>query len=491
MEKKIFAYLKDKYKSWSWIGQRAHDGLALNHALGLDLIMSCDYGTEIREFYSGNCIALEQFSPARRNWSNDDLDRSLDSEAGQAFRAFLDQSEERLNAICYRSFSSLEECAAYDPQKLAIFSSYAHLKRYFDDKVRFQKKIAQIGLPSIPGYTTVLGSEDFKTLSEKLYTPFVIQFPFGSSGSHTFIIMNASAFHELKRTYPHQQVNAMRYIPGVSANVNAIITGTGADTKILSSFPSLQLIGLESCSNSPTTFCGNDFTGMQDFDEKIHSKIAETAVQVGQWMATEGFRGMFGIDLIIDGDTVYPLEINPRFQNSTGLFTALEIFEKQIPSLVLFHLAAFFAEDRELQKRMNMLDKNRLFDPLNGSQIILHAPTMKTKVTGDCKPGIYTFNNDRLTFNRSSAAIWDCSGEEEILVTCGVPEKEKALYPGAPICKVQVRSGVLGGNKISLNQKSNTIVKRIYDMLELVPSNDESERDEHAQKRREILHDRV
>ena len=63
----------------------------------------------------------------------------------------------------------------------------------------------------------------FQSLQEKLSVPFVVQFPYGSSGSSTFIIDNEKEYNALGAEYPSKRAAIREYLDGFSLNVNAVI----------------------------------------------------------------------------------------------------------------------------------------------------------------------------------------------------------------------------------------------------------------------------
>jgi hypothetical protein len=60
---------------------------------------------------------------------------------------------------------------------------------------------------------------------------------------------------------------------------------------------------------------------------------------VGGWLATRGFVGAFGVDLLVDQTGVHFVELNPRFQGSTAMTAALAA-DAGLPDPVLDNLLA-------------------------------------------------------------------------------------------------------------------------------------------------------
>ena len=65
-----------------------------------------------------------------------------------------------------------------------------------------------------------------------------------------------------------------------------------------------------------TRFTGSDFPSV--LNKKIIEKLKEYTRLLGQWLAREGYRGIFGCDFLVDdNDDIYFLEINARKQGTT------------------------------------------------------------------------------------------------------------------------------------------------------------------------------
>jgi hypothetical protein len=127
--------------------------------------------------------------------------------------------------------------------------------------------------------------------------------------------------------------------PTIPLNVSGCVFPDGTVTV---RHPSIQLIGIPECTNRSFGYCGNDFSSVRDILEKNTIHQLESLVQrTGQWLYIKGYRGAFGVDVLIDnGDTIYLTEINPRFQGSSAV-AALSAAESGLEDIYLDHLSAF------------------------------------------------------------------------------------------------------------------------------------------------------
>ena len=464
--KNIADYLKNKYGKWGWMGQRAHDASGINNILPLDFIVSCDYGTEIPHYFKEEDVfSVEKILGIRKNWSNEDLKSSLNGSMGRQVYKRWDEWGAKTNLLCYRSIKRLEGQA-----DKKVYSSIEKLKKHFDNKILLHKNSKKLGLPGIRGIIATPAKTSFQSLQEKLSVPFVVQFPYGSSGSSTFIIDNEKEYNALGEAYPLKRAVIREYLKGFSLNVNAVIVSTPDGAKTFPSIPSVQITGLPECSNSPSMYCGNDYALVNDIDPDIIKQVSAQVRIVGDWMSAAGFRGIFGMDFIVKKGRVHTMEINPRFQNSTSLYTVLSAIDRpKENALFLLHIAEFLQkEDKEMRAFVKKFPTRDLMLPVSGSQVILHNGEKDTIVTGELQGGVYALKGEGLVFKRNGVTVEDCTDKGDVLVTCGIPETYTRVEANAPICKVQTKRNMLEpGSRRTLTQEGNLVVSSFYKLLAL------------------------
>lgn len=468
---RIADYLREKYGLWGWMGQRAHDACGINRILPLDFIISCDNGTDIPHYFrEKDVFSVEKRLGARKDWSNEMLKTSLKGALGREIFEYWNKCGKPVNLLCYRSVRKLENANGRLRRKVNIYAVPERMKRYFDNKIRLFRQLAKLSLPRIPGVVDKLGRASFGDLRADLSLPFVVQFPYGSSGLFTFIIRTEKEYNRLQRTYPDQTVIIRKYIDGFSMNANAVIVSVGGKPRTVCSFPSVQITGRPECSNFPSAFCGNDYTAARDIDKALIRQMCGHLSTIGGWMAEKGYRGIFGMDFVTKDGVVYPVEINPRFQNSTSLFTVLKISAPEDErALFLLHIAEFLQKnDKRMRKFIGEFPFEDLMRPVKGCQVVLHNRTRRNIVTGELAPGVYRAGEKGITFLKKGASLDACREPDQILVTCGVPEPYIAVEPNAPLCKVQMFESALSpADKRSFTGEAKKIISRVYRKLAL------------------------
>lgn len=443
-----------------WIGQRALDCVGLSQILPIHFIVCCDYGMDIAEWGADKFfLSIEKKDGVRRNWSNSHLDMAFKNQIGETFQSY--SKNKRVQFACYRSVGFLENLRMNLPQFNTVAAVPLELKNYFDNKITFYEKLPELGLNVIPGEITTLPQTNYKKLNRKYGLPFVVQLPIGSSGNNTFIIYNQKEFDHIIPRLRDSWFKVTKFLPGFSLNMNiALFRG-----QTYVSAPSIQIVGARECTTRPAIFCGNDFTAATCLPMSIISEAFNVSHEIAAWLNQEGFRGIFGLDLMVSDNKIYPIEINPRWQNSTDLLTISQIRHRQLP-LISLHLLEFLTTESPLNGEL--LDYHESYQPQSGAQIILHNLERETVTNaGTIRPGVYTFNTNGLQFERPGFSLFDCSARDEFVINCGVPYPGQTIHKGAPICKIQAPDTMLAGDKIHLNDKMSKIARKIYQQFDL------------------------
>lgn len=441
-----------------WMGQRASDCIGLSKIFPVDFILSCDYGIDIAEWTRNKfLLSIEKHNRIRKNWSNNHLAEAFNTEIGKYFENF--RKNRKLDIACYRSVSYLEKSLQADADRL--IAAPLTLKNYFDNKLRLYRNLPRLGLNVIPGEITSLAQVSYARISRKYGLPFVVQLPVGSSGNNTFFIFNEQEFGLILPRLEKSEFKVSRYLPSYSLNINVVIY----KKRMLLSSPSIQIVGVKECTNRPAIFCGNDFTHTKFVPPNVIQRAYDATQRLADWMQTRGYRGVFGLDLLVADDEIYPIEINPRWQNSTDVLTISQLRQNQVP-LISFHLLEFLTGPSD--DSLDAADEDALFRPQEGAQIILHNLERKSVVNAQTiQPGIYKLIAGDLVFQRYGNSLFDCHEADDFIITCAVPYPQQKIESGAPLCKIQSFRSMLQPNRIELNQWAASIAKKIYQNFEL------------------------
>jgi len=456
---------------FGWHGQRALDFYGISSFLPIDFIVCCDYGddTELIE-ENVKVFSVEKGAGRRRNWSNNSLEEALNGSIREKLQEYLGENDRPAHILCYRSTKTLESLAdEYGPDRMKLLSVDVEKKTSFDDKILLREHMEQMGLSPIPGDVDDISTVDYETARASYDTPFVVQRKSGSSGSGTFVVRQKKTYGSLQAKLGSENVIFTRFVKGRSVNVNCCVVSSGEEKDVLVSPLSVQLTGFKECVRKRLDYCGNDFGAVDLFFSGSQiRRFFDISQKLGRWLIQEGWRGMYGMDIMLSGDNVF-VDLNPRFQGSTQILTEIQLKHNVLP-LAYFHVGEFMDANipRDYLKDYN--ESAREFtkaSSFSGAQIILHNRKQKyATVGGDLHSGVYRVTNDDLKYIWDGIFLTDCILDEEYVVTCAVPEKGKKVSGDAPLCKVQTWNSVVEED-FTLTDEAKSVVDGVRRGLDL------------------------
>jgi len=214
----------------------------------------------------------------------------------------------------------------------------ASLSETIENKVTQITWLGELGTKYLPSYRI----EVVKNIVWQK-VPIVLQWAHGHTGEGTHLIHTEAELKSLQEKFPDRNCRTLRYIPGPAFTVNVVV----CSDKILVGNVSYQITGLSPFTDNEFSTVGNDWS-------VTHSLLAEAevayiermAVDIGTKMQKDGWRGLFGLDVIRDDaeNTIYMIEINARQPASTTFesFLQREFRSHGISGLTTFeaHIAA-------------------------------------------------------------------------------------------------------------------------------------------------------
>lgn len=202
---------------------------------------------------------------------------------------------------------------------------------------------------------------------------FILQFNRAHTGSGTYLIKTKKQLEELKRKFPERPARVTNFIDGPTFTNNNIVWRD----RILTGSINYQITGLRPFTDNPFSTIGNDWALPNEIltpnQKKQYFQIANA---VGKRMMQKGWRGLYGVDAVLDRKSgkIYLIEINARQPASTTYESALQITDKDNTSTFAAHIAAL----------LGIIARDIKIAPLdNGAQIILrnqkinHTPNME------------------------------------------------------------------------------------------------------------------
>jgi predicted ATP-grasp superfamily ATP-dependent carboligase len=216
-------------------------------------------------------------------------------------------------------------------------------------------------------------------------TPFILQFNRAHTGQGTFFIQNETELKLLKEKFPDRPVRVTDYIKGPMFTNNNVVT----KEKILIGNINYQITGLAPFTDQPFSTIGNDWSLPNKLlSDEQKRQYHEIATAVGLRLSACGWKGLFGIDVVLDESTgkLYLIEINARQPASTTYESMLQGAKnkEQWNNGTMETLTTFEAH---LASLLNLDLKFEITKIQDGAQIILrvqnHVQSLELNVQRD------------------------------------------------------------------------------------------------------------
>lgn len=213
-----------------------------------------------------------------------------------------------------------------------------------------EEKISQIAwLGDLKKYLPDTKIQILKNLSYS-NQPFILQYNRAHTGSGTILISSKKILNELKLKFPERQVRIVKYIDGSVFTVNCAVVGNNTIPGNIS----YQITGLAPFTDNPYATVGNDWQlPKKILNSDTRKQIHNLAKSIGQNFIQYQWRGLFGIDVIVENKTnrLYLIEINARQPASTCFESYLQLQNNHNATTIFaLHLAGLL--------KLNIKDKN-------------------------------------------------------------------------------------------------------------------------------------
>jgi len=354
-------------------------------------------------------------------------------------------------------------------------------KDLFEDKIKFRRILQEIGISIPPGKISSLEKLHYGHLMNKYNLPFVIQHPLRGGGKGTFFINSLDDFNnalkKLGATYdeennkeiiPPTQVIINKFIQGPSPSITACVTKDGIISTNLQ-HQVLDIPQLYSPEKGSGLFCGHDWTS-SEFNEEISEQARNNAEKIGNYFKKLGYRGIFGLDFILDEKTkkLYTIECNPRLLGSYPTINMAQMLNNE-PPILAFHVLSFLENiDYEIDiETINKLMRQKK----KGAQMLLHNLSGRwAKNKNELKAGIYKLENGKLKYLRKGYDLKHLKEKEEFLLADGVPFKKSHFSPNRRLCRILTLNKVLdNSNYKELNPWAKQVAETVYNGFKIRP----------------------
>lgn len=248
--------------------------------------------------------------------------------------------------VCCVMFDETTERLAREAGMELILPS-AKLRHNIDSKIVTTRLGNEAGVPSVPNAVGRAAThDDLLALANtaKLGNDLVVQTPYGDSGKTTFFIAGPRDWDRNAAVLQRDDLKVMQRINCAAAAVEAVITRHGTIVGPVM----LDLTGHPELTPYRGGWCGNDmFAGAMSTEHRDAARAA--TARLGDRLASEGYRGFFEVDYLVDRATgeLYLGEVNPRISGVTSITNVTAAAYADLP-LFAFHLIEFMGVEYDL-----------------------------------------------------------------------------------------------------------------------------------------------
>ncbi|MEI6304715.1 MAG: ATP-grasp domain-containing protein [Candidatus Taylorbacteria bacterium] len=195
----------------------------------------------------------------------------------------------------------------------------AMLSERVENKITQLRWLGSLGTKYLPPHAAKIT----KMITWKGENPFIIQWNHGHTGDGTMLIKTFDDLRAVQEKFPERIARISAFVTGPSFTVNVVVT----PTRIILGNLSYQITGVPPFTDGTFSTVGNDWSLAKKLLTSEDTKSIETmANEIGMKLQTDGWRGLFGIDLIKHEKSgrIFLIEINARQPASTTFESSLQ-----------------------------------------------------------------------------------------------------------------------------------------------------------------------
>ena len=313
-------------------------------------------------------------------------------------RRFLDGISHPKYLLLYQDYPELRSAAKANGWNL--LANPPQLRQAVGKRKFFKKMAAELGLHQVPGNIypiEALHKKGYEEWHRLLGPVFVVQLPEieRGGGRGTFFIRTNEDYRQLQgrlaenrwRDTPLESVSFHRFLDGIPASMVVCVTRHGTLVSALQR----QLLDLPCCGDfaEDGVFCGHSW-GAPPWSEAARKSAFEQACRIGDFLGTFGYKGILGIDFIVQEKRgkACPIEINPRLTGALPMLSLLHLQSGAIP-LEAFHMLEFLKIPYRIDR--DALN-SRYAETIQGSHLLVFRPPgFENRRNASLKSGLYEY----------------------------------------------------------------------------------------------------
>jgi hypothetical protein len=417
-----------------WFGTRGDDVEGVADLPNLAAAYSVIAPYQRRSTVEG--VALEQLSGVRVDLDAHDIDEAPRDQSVLELRRGVMKALGRPSfAFTYRPSTFLSAICFARRDRSTYIGMFKDHQAAFEHKPWVESAVADLELPRIR-WTYIADEEQLNALRLLKDGPIMLRRSRTSGGTGLAKVESAE---QLAESWMRQDEVFVSVAPFVDNALPVNIGGVVFDDGVTVHLPSVQLIGISSCTTRPFGYCGNDFGAARDLDAAVVTSIELSTRSIGDWLRRWGYRGAFGADYLVHDGVPLFTEVNARFQGSTHLSCHISVQQGE-SCLMLEHLAALLGLPCPPQPSL----WHRVRDAPNLAHVVPHwTGTDAHHIDG-------------------SDLVLGLAADRDFVRADVVASPARLSLPGAPIARVTMATR-LTTNGFDLTDRVDRLIAKTYD----------------------------
>lgn len=310
----------------------------------------------------------------------------------------------------------------YKVNPLAYLMNSPTIAHAYENKRYFRDEFSD--LIKVPDYEIKYMNEldraaSYRDLRERFGGDFMLQDEESSGSKGSYAIHNqddyVDAVKNLKKFSQGRTIVASQFVHGEVASIQVCITKYG----IFSGGLQRQLVDSKYLCNTKlegaTRWCGGEIG--TEYPDIVQHRAQEIASVIGSELASHGYKGIFGVDLIVTPEhEVYAIEINARLTGYSHIISDAQMNEGKIPFMLL-HVLELANFKYEVTDNEALPSSGRYKKPV--SLMILNNQGDDDLVLKEyIRPGLYRQVGGKVEFVKEAFTISALKGEDTMLIFC-------------------------------------------------------------------------
>jgi hypothetical protein len=334
----------------------------------------------------------------------------------------------------------------------------------YENKCYFREQFADaIHVPDYEVRTIEeLARPSLFTSLKKRYDVFVLQAEESLGSRGTFIVKTVDDYRFAAAMLANEhrpRVVISRFVDGRPAGTQICVTQHGIFTSGIhyqvTNCPSLCNTTLQNA----TKWGGGEVAAPAS--QHVMEQVRVMANVVGERLAAQGYKGIFGIDLMVtDEGEVYAIEINARMTGFSYIISELQWQRGDVP-FGLLHALELGDMPYKIHKSVHLPSQQLTDGPV--SMLVCCNPLGHGfQLAKEMQAGVYRRQGERLIFQRPAWSPAELSDDGDVLLLCRYNQGDR-VPGGSQMFKVIVQGETLEGNDLNARGKElMRLIKREF-----------------------------